>query len=124
MLNTKYNKYVCAIVFLVALYGCANSPIIEEDLPFEFKVFNATDMELRLVNKETGEIKEQDVSLGSIPLMTDKGSFIVNGIERVVVNQIVRAPGVFFSDNKKNPYGSAKIIPKRGAWLEVETSKT
>ncbi|OJJ20209.1 hypothetical protein BKI52_17215 [marine bacterium AO1-C] len=55
MLNTKYNKYVCAIVFLVALYGCANSPIIEEDLPFEFKVFNATDMELRLVNKETGE---------------------------------------------------------------------
>lgn len=78
---------------------------------------------VQLVNKETGEIKEQDVSLGSIPLMTDKGSFIVNGIERVVVNQIVRAPGVFFSDNKKNPYGSAKIIPKRGAWLEIETSK-
>jgi DNA-directed RNA polymerase subunit beta len=78
---------------------------------------------VQLVNKETGEIKEQDVSLGSIPLMTDKGSFIVNGIERVVVNQIVRAPGVFFSDNKKNPFGSAKIIPKRGAWLEVETSK-
>lgn len=78
---------------------------------------------VQLVNKETGEIKEQDVFLGSVPLMTDKGSFIVNGIERVVVNQIVRAPGVFFSKSKTDFYGSAKIIPKRGAWLEIETDK-
>ncbi len=78
---------------------------------------------VQLINQETGEIKEQDVFLGSIPLMTDKASFIVNGIERVVVNQIVRAPGAFFGLNQGTPYAAAKIIPKRGAWLELETDK-
>jgi DNA-directed RNA polymerase subunit beta len=79
---------------------------------------------VQLINKETGEIKEQDVFLGAIPLMTHKGTFIVNGIERVVVSQIVRSPGVFFSKNPAVPgYYCAKIIPKRGAWLEVETDK-
>ena len=79
---------------------------------------------VQLINKETGEIKEQDVFLGNIPLMTKKGTFIINGIERVVVNQIVRSPGVFFSKNAAAPGKfSAKIIPKRGAWLEVETDK-
>ena len=79
---------------------------------------------VQLINKETGEIKEQDVFLGGVPLMTDRGSFIVNGIERVVVSQIVRSPGVFFAINKKVPkYHTAKIIPKRGAWLEIETDK-
>jgi DNA-directed RNA polymerase subunit beta len=79
---------------------------------------------VQLVNKESGEIKEQDVFLGPIPLMTDCGSFIVNGIERVVVSQIVRSPGVFFSKNAAVPgMNNAKIIPKRGAWLEVETDK-
>lgn len=79
---------------------------------------------VQLINKETGEIKEQDVFLGSIPLMTDKGSFIVNGIERVVVSQIVRSPGVFFAKNPAAPgLHTAKIIPKRGAWLEIETDK-
>lgn len=79
---------------------------------------------VQLVNKESGEIKEQDVYLGAIPLMTSKGTFIVNGIERVVVSQIVRSPGVFFSKNAgmQNAF-SAKIIPKRGAWLEIETDK-
>ena len=79
---------------------------------------------VQLINKETGEIKEQDVFLGSIPLMTHKGTFIINGIERVVVSQIVRSPGVFFSRNSGaiNNF-SAKIIPKRGAWLEIETDK-
>jgi DNA-directed RNA polymerase subunit beta len=79
---------------------------------------------VQLINKETGEIKEQDVFLGAIPLMTHKGTFIVNGIERVVVSQIVRSPGVFFSKNAglQNSF-SAKIIPKRGAWLEIETDK-
>ncbi len=79
---------------------------------------------VQLVNKETGEIKEQDVFLGPIPLMTQSGSFIVNGIERVVVSQIVRSPGVFFSKNPAAPgMHMAKIIPKRGAWLEIETDK-
>ena len=79
---------------------------------------------VQLINKESGEIKEQDVFLGSIPLMTDKGSFIINGIERVVVSQIVRSPGVFFAKNSQAPgFHTAKIIPKRGAWLEIETDK-
>ncbi|PIZ75355.1 hypothetical protein COY05_04445, partial [Candidatus Peregrinibacteria bacterium CG_4_10_14_0_2_um_filter_38_24] len=79
---------------------------------------------VQLINKETGEIKEQDVFLGNIPLMTNRGTFIVNGIERVVVSQIVRSPGVFFSKNPAAPgLHSAKIIPKRGAWLEIETDK-
>lgn len=79
---------------------------------------------VQLINKESGEIKEQDVFLGSVPLMTDKGTFIVNGIERVVVSQIVRSTGVFFSLNPAAPmFACAKIIPKRGVWLEVETDK-
>ena len=79
---------------------------------------------VQLINKESGEIKEQDIFLGSVPLMTDKGTFIINGIERVVVNQIVRSPGVFYSRNVSTPkFFNAKIIPKRGAWLEIETDK-
>ncbi len=81
-------------------------------------------IQVRLVNKVTGEIKEQEVFFGGIPLMTDKATFIVNGIERVVVSQLVRSPGVFFSPNPLVPYfHAAKIIPKRGAWLELETDK-
>lgn len=79
---------------------------------------------VQLINKESGEIKEQDVFLGGIPLMTSRGTFIINGIERVVVSQLVRSPGVFFSTNPAAPgMHNAKIIPKRGAWLEVETDK-
>ncbi len=79
---------------------------------------------VQLVNKESGEIKEQDVFLGGVPLMTNKGTFIINGIERVVVSQIVRSPGVFFSRNPMaQNFCNAKIIPKRGAWLEIETDK-
>ncbi len=79
---------------------------------------------VQLINKETGEIKEQDVFLGSIPLMTERGTFIVGGIERVVVHQLVRSPGVFFSPMTEFPkYHAAKIIPKRGVWLEVETDR-
>ncbi|MBU0458596.1 DNA-directed RNA polymerase subunit beta [Patescibacteria group bacterium] len=79
---------------------------------------------VQLINKETGEIKEQDVFLGSIPLMTDVGTFIVGGIERVVVHQLVRSPGVFFSRMSDNArLHAAKIIPKRGVWLEIETDK-
>ena len=79
---------------------------------------------VQLINKETGEIKEQDVFLGSIPLMTEKGTFIVDGIERVVVHQLVRSPGVFFSKIPAHPKNhAAKIIPKRGVWLEIETDR-
>lgn len=79
---------------------------------------------VQLINKESGEIKEQDVFLGALPLMTERGTFIINGIERVVVSQIVRSPGVFFSVNPLAPqFCNAKIIPKRGAWLEIETDK-
>jgi len=79
---------------------------------------------VQLINKETGEIKEQDVFLGSIPLMTDVGTFIVGGIERIVVHQLVRSPGVFFSKMSDYPKNhAAKIIPKRGVWLEIETDR-
>ncbi|MDO8435230.1 MAG: DNA-directed RNA polymerase subunit beta, partial [bacterium] len=77
-----------------------------------------------LTNKRTGEIKKQEVFFGDFPLMTDRGTFIVNGIERVIVSQIVRSPGVFFTQEGtrggRQLYG-AKIIPNRGAWLEFET---
>lgn len=79
---------------------------------------------VQLINKETGEIKEQDIFLGGVPLMTNRGTFIINGIERVVVSQIVRSPGVFFSKSPASEdFFAAKIIPKRGAWLEIETDK-
>ena len=81
-------------------------------------------VKVRLVNKETGEIKEQEVFLGALPMMTKKGTFIVNGIERVVVNQLVRSPGAFFSENAAVPGAfNCKIIPRRGAWIEIETDK-
>ncbi len=77
----------------------------------------------RLVNKKTGEIKEQEIYLGEFPLMTDRGTFIVNGIERVVVSQLIRSAGVFFTaeSNRGRLWYGAKIIPNRGAWLELET---
>ncbi len=80
----------------------------------------------RLVNKETGEIKEQEVFIGDLPLMTERGTFIINGAERVIVNQIVRSPGVYYkSDIDKNGRRTfnASIIPNRGAWLKIETDK-
>ncbi len=77
-----------------------------------------------LTNLETGEIKEQDVYFGQIPLITEQGTFIINGIERVIVSQMVRSPGIFYSTNPSIPgHYQAKMIPKRGAWLEVETDK-
>ena len=73
--------------------------------------------------KSVRDIKEQEVYMGDIPLMTKNATFVVNGTERVVVSQIVRSPGVFFGKTPQTPYYAAKIIPKRGAWLEVETDK-
>lgn len=77
----------------------------------------------KLVNLKTKEAKEQEVFLADFPLMTERGTFIVNGVERVAVSQLIRSPGVFFTSQtakKKNSFG-AKIIPSRGAWLEFET---
>ncbi|MDP3995131.1 MAG: DNA-directed RNA polymerase subunit beta, partial [bacterium] len=77
----------------------------------------------KLVNKRSGEIKEQEIYLGDFPMMTPRGTFIINGIERVIVSQLIRSAGVFFTSEfvrGKTNYG-AKIIPNRGAWLELET---
>jgi DNA-directed RNA polymerase subunit beta len=81
-------------------------------------------LKVRLINKETGEIKEQETFMGDFPLMTERGTFIINGAERVIVSQLVRSPGVYFSMNRdkvgKELYEST-LIPNRGAWLEFET---
>ena len=79
---------------------------------------------VRLINKETGEVKEQEVFMGDFPLMTDTGTFIINGAERVIVSQLVRSPGVYYGkemDKKGKPLFSTTVIPNRGAWLEYET---
>jgi DNA-directed RNA polymerase subunit beta len=81
-------------------------------------------VKVRLINKETGEVKEQEVFMGDFPLMTDTGTFVINGAERVIVSQLVRSPSVYFSKkidkNGKMGY-TATVIPNRGAWLELET---
>jgi len=81
-------------------------------------------VKVRLINKETGEVKEQEVFMGDFPLMTETGTFIINGAERVIVSQLVRSPSVYFSKkldkNGKKSY-TATVIPNRGAWLELET---
>lgn len=81
-------------------------------------------VKLRLINKETGEVKEQEVFFGDFPLMTEQGTFIINGAERVIVSQLVRSPGVYYSPKveKNGREGfSTVLIPNRGAWLEYET---
>ncbi|HLS54082.1 MAG TPA: DNA-directed RNA polymerase subunit beta, partial [Tissierellaceae bacterium] len=81
-------------------------------------------VKVRLINKETGEVKEQEVFMGDLPLMTEKGTFIINGAERVVVSQLVRSPGVYYAENidkAGRKLYSATVIPNRGAWLEYET---
>ena len=81
-------------------------------------------VKVRLINKETGEVKEQEVFMGDFPLMTETGTFIINGAERVIVSQLVRSPSVYFNTkvdkNGKKTY-TATVIPNRGAWLEFET---
>ncbi|MDR1260589.1 MAG: DNA-directed RNA polymerase subunit beta [Oscillospiraceae bacterium] len=80
-------------------------------------------VKIRLLNKESGEIKEQEIFMCDLPLMTDKGTFVINGAERVVVSQLVRSPGVYYSsayDKSGSKLVSCTIIPNRGAWLEFE----
>ncbi len=81
-------------------------------------------VKVRLINKETGEVKEQEVFMGDFPLMTETGTFIINGAERVIVSQLVRSPGAYFDvdkDSSGRTIYKASIIPNRGAWLEFET---
>ncbi|WP_149453509.1 DNA-directed RNA polymerase subunit beta [Pasteuria penetrans] len=81
-------------------------------------------VKVRLINKDTGEVKEQEVFMGDFPLMTKTGTFIINGAERVIVSQLVRSPSVYYStkmDKNGNPTYTATVIPNRGAWLEFET---
>ncbi len=81
-------------------------------------------VKVRLINKETGEVKEQEIFMGDFPLMTDNGTFVINGAERVIVSQLVRSPGIYYStklDRTGKELFSTTVIPNRGAWLEYET---
>ena len=81
-------------------------------------------VKVRLINKETGEVKEQEIFMGDFPLMTEQGTFIINGAERVIVSQLVRSPGIYYSsefDKIGKKLFSSTVIPNRGAWLEYET---
>jgi len=95
----------------------------EKDVSYQAPLF----VEIRFINKATGEIKEQEVFVGDFPLMTPRGTFIINGTERVVVSQLVRSPGVYFAAEQDKTSDrtiyNAKVIPSRGAWLEFETDK-
>ncbi len=93
----------------------------EKDMTYQAPLLT----EVRLTNKETGEIKEQLVFMGDFPMMTEQGTFIINGTERIVVSQLVRSPGVYYAeemDGGKKVY-KAQVIPARGAWLEFEVDK-
>ena len=92
-----------------------------KDISYQAPLF----VDVRFVNKETGEIKEQLVFMGDFPLMTERGTFVINGTERVVVSQLVRSPGVYFASemDKGVRVYKAQFIPARGAWLEFEVDK-
>src|SRR6187455_3138538 len=95
----------------------------EKDMTYSAPIF----VRARFMNRNTGEIKEQTVFMGDFPMMTEKGTFIINGTERVVVSQLVRSPGVYFDRSidkaSDKDIFACKIIPARGAWLEFETDK-
>ncbi|MDP9212039.1 MAG: DNA-directed RNA polymerase subunit beta, partial [bacterium] len=103
-----------------------DDPKVDEDTARDRNVTYEAPLrvQVQLTNLETGEIREQEVFLGDFPKITDRGTFIINGVERVVVSQLVRSPGAFFTADRhgeRNYYGG-KVIPTRGAWLEIETS--
>ncbi len=95
----------------------------EKDMSYQAPLF----VDVRFINKETGEMKESMVFMGDFPLMTDRGTFVINGTERVVVSQLVRSPGVYFAEESDKTIDkvnyTAKVIPARGAWLELETDR-
>ncbi|MDO5415440.1 MAG: DNA-directed RNA polymerase subunit beta [Bacillota bacterium] len=107
-------------------YSLTDPPKYEQEECKERDVTYAAPLKVRvrLVNKETGEVKEQEVFMGDFPLMTEKGTFIYNGAERVVVTQLVRSPGPYYDkeiDKSGKNLFSTQVIPNRGAWLEYET---
>ncbi|MCH7621331.1 MAG: hypothetical protein IH870_05475, partial [Chloroflexi bacterium] len=116
----KYELHFLDHFFRDAKYSPAECK--DREITFAVPLYVKT----RLVMKETGEIKEQEIFMGDIPMMTDNGTFIINGAERVVVSQLVRSPGVYFvyeknlASDRNLCFG--KLIPSRGAWLEFETS--
>jgi DNA-directed RNA polymerase subunit beta len=95
----------------------------EKDISYQAPLF----VDVSFINKETGELKEQQVFMGDFPLMTDRGTFVINGTERVVVSQLVRSPGVYYAEERDKTSDksiwTAKVIPARGAWLELETDR-
>jgi DNA-directed RNA polymerase subunit beta len=95
----------------------------DRDMTFQASLF----VNVSFINKETGEVKEQQVFMGDFPFMTDRGTFIINGTERVVVSQLVRSPGVYYAEERDKTTDkviyTAKVIPGRGAWLELETDR-
>jgi len=107
-------------------YSLDNVPkySVEESKERDATYAAALRVKVHLINKETGEVKEQEIFMGDFPLMTDQGTFIINGAERVVVSQLVRAPGIYYSmqhDKTGKELYSNTVIPNRGAWLEYET---
>ena len=107
-------------------YSLNDPPKYEQEECKERDVTYAAPLKVRvrLVNRETGEVKEQEVFMGDFPLMTEKGTFIYNGAERVIVTQLVRSPGPYFdveTDKSGKQLYSSQIIPNRGAWIEYET---
>ncbi len=107
-------------------YSFSDTPKFDQEECKERESTYATSLtvKVRLINRETGEIKEQDVFMGDFPLMTEKGTFIYNGAERAIVTQMVRSPGPYFdvaTDKSNQKLYSSQIIPNRGAWLEYET---
>jgi len=107
-------------------YSLTDAPKYEQEECKERDVTYAAPLKVkvRLINKETGEVKEQEVFMGDFPLMTEKGTFIYNGAERVVVTQLVRSPGPYYDvtvDKSNNKLFATTVIPNRGAWLEYET---
>jgi len=107
-------------------YSVSDPPKYEQEECKERDVTYASPLKVRvrLVNKDTGEVKEQEVFMGDFPLMTEKGTFIYNGAERVIVTQLVRSPGPYYNmtvDKSNNKLFATIIIPNRGAWLEYET---
>ncbi|MBI3261215.1 DNA-directed RNA polymerase subunit beta [Candidatus Berkelbacteria bacterium] len=108
-------------------YRMDEPKMTEEQARFKNQTYKAgLKVRVQLRNKESGEIKETDAYFGDFPLMTPKGTFIINGVERVVVSQVVRSFGVLFTAEAgtERPLFGAKIIPNRGAWLEIETSQS
>ena len=124
--SSPIKDYADNLILEFINYSLTDAPKYEQEECKERDVTYAAPLKVkvRLINKETGEVKEQEVFMGDFPLMTEKGTFIYNGAERVVVTQLVRSPGPYYdvtADKSNNKLFSTTIIPNRGAWLEYET---